>query len=259
MRVALCMSGQPRRAIENFSNIKKYIIEPNNADVFIHLNYDKTSRYIEKNHLNNGWCTYTEGIDDMVKTLYSPIKMMVETPKQFNNPNITLTKKKIEDTMHMNPHMTRDTAILHTKKQWLSMVYSIYKCNELKELYANEHGFVYDYVIRLRFDLSPTTVLDCSKLDPSYLYYQELNQPDNIISDWLNVGSNTIMNVYASIFLNAEYLNKFVYFKKEDRLETKTKNEISDECGGSVEYTVRDIMTLFKIPSRSIDVGLMWL
>jgi hypothetical protein len=259
MKIALCLSGQPRKVLENFPNIKKYIIEPNNADVFIHLNYDKNIQYIEKAHINNGICTYPENIDNIVNNLYSPKRMLVETPKLFNNPNIKLTSSRIANTVKMNNliNMTREEHIIHAKKQWTSMYYSIYKCNELKELYANEHGFVYDYVIRLRFDISPTKILDCSKLDPNYIYYQELNQPDNLISDWINFGSNMIMNVYASVFLNAEYINSFIFFKKEDRLENTI--EPSDECAGGSEFNIRDLITLFKIPNKSIDIGLTWM
>lgn len=254
MKVALCLSGQPRVALETFANIKKYIIEPNNADVFIHLNYDKNVNYIERSHLDNRVCTYPENIDDIVEKLYSPKRMLVETPKVFNNPNIKLTDLRIMRMREMNKHkqMTREEMIFHTKKQFMSMYYSIYKCNELKELYANENGFVYDYVIRLRFDALIDRELDCSKLDPNYIYYQELSQPDKLISDWINVGSNMIMNVYASIFLNLEYLNSFMFFKKEERLENTY--EESNECAGGVEYNIRDIMTLFKIPSKHFNI-----
>src|SRR6185436_17770941 len=39
MKVAVCLSGQPRYALECFPFIYQHIIEPNNADVFIHMNY----------------------------------------------------------------------------------------------------------------------------------------------------------------------------------------------------------------------------
>ena len=35
---------------------KYNIIKPNNADVFIHMNYDNEKRYMEKSHVDNGNC-----------------------------------------------------------------------------------------------------------------------------------------------------------------------------------------------------------
>jgi len=46
-KVALCISGQPRRALETFPFINENIIKPNNADVFIHMHYDDENLYID--------------------------------------------------------------------------------------------------------------------------------------------------------------------------------------------------------------------
>jgi hypothetical protein len=46
-KVALCISGQPRSALETFSLIYENIIVPNNADVFIHMNFDSNMNDFE--------------------------------------------------------------------------------------------------------------------------------------------------------------------------------------------------------------------
>ena len=84
-----------------------------------------------------------------------------------------------------------------------------------------ENNIHYDYVIRLRYDVAPRKKLICSNYDPNFIYYQDLKQPDNIISDWFNFGSNTIMNVYSSMFLHFNYINSYQYLKKEDRDQTE--------------------------------------
>ena len=132
------------------------------------------------------------------------------------------------------------------------MYYSIYKANELKELYANENGFVYDYVIRIRFDILPQEPILCRDLDPAYIHYLEIGQPDELISDWLNIGSNAIMNVYSSLYLNMEYLNTFQYYRKDDRLPNLL--EPSEVCGGGSEHMLRDLMHLYKIPKMAMTV-----
>jgi hypothetical protein len=252
MRVALCLSGQPRKAIETYKNIYEYIIKPNNADVFIHMNYE--NGYFEKTHIDNGTCIFPDGLDKEVVDLYKPISYQIEKPHDFKKPSFQVPENRIKNIQKMNHHKnwTDDQCKQHFIKQMTSMYYSIYKCNELKEVYSNEQGIKYDYVIRSRFDFCPFSPLICSQLDPSYLHYVELAQPDHIISDWFNVGSNSIMNVYASMYLQMDYLNTFTYFKKEDRHENTL--EPSEVCGGMAEHMLRDLMHLYRIPKR----GMIW-
>ena len=252
MKVAVCLSGQPRKALETYPYIYNNIILPNNADVFIHMNYDKDTCYIEKTHMDSGVCNYEKDIDIHLIELYKPKGVLIESPRNFQKPNFNVPEKRIENVMKMNSHknLSRDDAKKHIIKQLLSMYYSIYKSNELKELYATENGIVYDYVIRLRFDFLPHQPLLCSHLDPKYIYYVEMGQQDNLISDWMNIGSNATMNVYASLYLHIDYLNTFTYYKKYERLDNNL--EPSDICGGLYEYMLRDLMTLHKIPKYGL-------
>jgi hypothetical protein len=254
MRVALCISGQPRSSIQTFSYIYKNIIQPNNADVFIHMHYDPNNLYMEKGHVDNGNCMLESNIDKIMIELYKPKKFLVEPPRNFQKPNINIPEKRLERSKQMNSHKqwTDEEHKKHTVKQLTSQYYSIYKANELKEIYANENGFVYDYVIRVRFDLLPLQPIICSQLDPNYIHYLEMGQPDQLISDWLNIGSNTIMNVYSSLYLNMEYLNTFKYYKKSDRQPNLL--EPSDICGGMHEGMLRDLMHLYKIPKHGMRI-----
>lgn len=255
MRVAVCLSGQPRSVRKTFNSIFENIIKINNADVFIHMNYDENNPYIEKTHLGNKDCHYTENMINVVRELYKPVSILVEKPCDFYNPKLKSplprTLRIQNDNKHKN--MSLDQTERHMLKQMISMFYSIFKCNELKEKYALENGVVYDYVIRLRFDALIRKPLYCEFLQKDCIYYQNLGQPDDLISDWINVGSNCIMNVYSSIYLNLEYLNSFKYYKKQDR--KPNTYEPSDECSGLNEYIIRDIMDLYKIPKQAIDFG----
>jgi hypothetical protein len=253
MRVALCISGQPRKALETYLSIYENIIKPNNADVFLHMHYDKENSYIEKLHLDKGICVLEKDIDEKIIELYQPVKYIIETPRNFQKPNFQIPEKRAQGIQSMNQHrnLSMEESRKHCVKQMTSMYYSIYKCNELKELYANENGILYDYVIRVRFDFVPHQPLVCSQLDPHFIHYVEMGQPDQLISDWLNIGSNTIMNVYASLYLQMDYLNTFLYHKKEDRLPNDL--EPSDVCGGVYEHLLRDLMHLYKIPKRGMN------
>ena len=255
MRVAVCLSGQPRKALETYQYIYDNIIQPNNADVFIHMHYDNANLNIEKGHLDNGTCILTLELDTKLIDLYNPKRYLIEPPRNFQKPNIGVAETRLQNYQKMNSHRNYSDSEMktHMVKQLTSMYYSIYKCNELKEVYANEQGIVYDYVIRLRFDFLPREPVVCSQLDQNYIYYLELGQPDQLISDWFNIGSNTIMNVYASLYLNMDYLNTFMFFKKNDRLENIL--EPSEIYSGLNEHMLRDLMTLFCIPKRAIQLN----
>lgn len=252
MRVALCISGQPRNALQTYSNIYKNIIEPNNADVFIHMHYDNNNLFMEKAHADNGNCVLEKGIDQRLIDLYKPKRYLIEMPRNFQKPNIGIPEKRLENIKKMNHHKnwSDEQHIAYHVKQLTSMYYSIYKVNELKEIYANEEGFVYDYVIRIRFDLLPLEQILCEQLDPAKIHYLDIGQPDQLISDWLNIGSNLIMNIYSSLYLNMEYLNTFQYYKKEDR--PLNMLEPSDTYGGFSEHMMRDLMYMYKIPKQII-------
>jgi hypothetical protein len=78
-----------------------------------------------------------------------------------------------------------------------------------------------------------------------------MGQPDELISDWLNMGSNAIMNVYASLYLNMEYLNSFKFYPRSARQVNSL--EPSDVCGGLSEYMLRDLMYLYRIPKQAMN------
>lgn len=254
-KVALCISGQPRRALETYSFIYENIIKPNNADVFIHMHYDPNNLYIEKAHADNGNCYLQPNIDKQIIDLYQPKRFLIESPRDFKKPNIRIPEKRLEGIKHMNRHKnwTDEEHTQHIVKQLTSMYYSIYKSNELKEVYSNENGIVYDYVIRIRFDILPKEPIICSRLDPNYIHYLELGQPDDLISDWINIGSSTIMNVFASLYLNMDYLNTLFFYKNEDRLPNLL--EPSEICGGFSEHMLRDLMYLYKIPKKPMNTN----
>ena len=253
MKIALCLSGQPRNYREAFPYIYNHIILPNSADVFFHTWFDPNNRYMEKQHLGRGNCEAPEQTVEELVALYNPKAFLVEKPKLFNKPNLVISQKRIEHCRGMNPNMSDEECRVHMIKQHTSMYYSFFKSNELKEHYAHENGIVYDFVIRLRFDCVPLTPIVLESLDPHYLYFQDMGHPDELISDWIHFGSNLIMNVASSVYLHLEYLNKFTYYKQEDRIPNTL--EPSDVCGGMYEHTLRDMISLHKIPTRKLKLN----
>lgn len=74
--------------------------------------------------------------------------------------------------------------------------------NLIKEQYSIENNIEYDLVIRNRIDFSPHVILDLQdiKIDDDVLIYQDLNQPDNMISDWFAMGKTNAMNVFCGVY-----------------------------------------------------------
>ena len=79
------------------------------------------------------------------------------------------------------------------------MFYSMMMANLIKEQYSAETGVEYDLVIRNRIDYSPHVVLNLNdiSIDDDTLVYQDLNQPDGMISDWFGMGTTNKMNVFC--------------------------------------------------------------
>jgi hypothetical protein len=255
MRVALCLSGQPRSFQETYPYIYHNIIVPNHADVFVHLHYDASSPSMEKTHMGKGSCDTPVGADDAVFRMYKPLRYLVESPRNIQKPGFKVPEQRIDGSCVMNAgkQWSREEHSRHLVKQLTSMYYSMFKCNELKEVYANEHGIVYDYVIRIRFDAKPMMPLVCSQYDPNWFYYQELGQPDNLCSDWINFGSNAIMNVYTSMYFLMDYLSSLRFLQKGDRqVNTLEPSAVSP---GFSEYLVRDLLYRCNIPVKAFDIG----
>ena len=83
-----------------------------------------------------------------------------------------------------------------------SMFYSMMIANLLKEQYSTETGTEYDLVIRNRIDYSPHVVLKLDEItiDDDILIYQDLHQPDDMISDWFGMGTTNTMNVFCGVY-----------------------------------------------------------
>jgi hypothetical protein len=224
------------------------------------MHYDEDSLYIDKSHSDNGSCLLEKDIDKKVIEMYKPVKYLIEKPRNFTNINLNCSEKRLENHKKMNSHKnwTDEQNKKYIFKNLISMYYSIFKANELKEVYACENGILYDYVIRVRFDAIINKPLICSNYEPNFIYYAKIQQHDNLIADWINFGSNSIMNVYSSMFLNLEYINSFYFYKKEER-EPNTL-EPSETCSGLAEYMLRDLMYLYKIPKRPfyLDIELVY-
>lgn len=218
MRCAIIISGQPRNVIENFKNINKYILEPNNnPDIFIHswisdeifgtqefspwIEYDKLNDFHKKQFIKYKKYKYIPvcekipiDIGNIILQLYKPINFQFEAPKQFDFDSkfyniIPIEKKEIDKRLP-------DT---------LSMYYSTLISNELKKRYEDKLKFKYDYVMKIRFDLAFNQNFIFSNYPKNKLTFSDHHwkHPICFTNMWA-LGSSDIMDCYAETYYNIE-------------------------------------------------------
>lgn len=217
MKIALCLSGQPRFVKEAYPYIKQNIIDRYDTDVFCHFWYDDNienyqCKFGDTEHDLN-WAKYrlAKDVKDQVLDLYKPKKYSYQSPIEFQNANIDTTKSFEKYFGNIQKEEFKYFHIRNSHSMW----YSVLQSNLLKEQYRFETNTKYDVTIRSRFDLQIGVPLQLEKLDMNLVYYEEMGQPDNMVSDWFNFSNNDNMNVYSSIFLYWNYLYKSLMTKKE--------------------------------------------
>jgi hypothetical protein len=178
MKIAICISGQPRNFKQSYKSLKKYFLNKYNCDIYFHTwkinNFESTNFGFGNNQYSLTENDYNELIE-----LYQPKKYILEQPIVFDASGYKcpIWRQPLNNT--------------------LSMFYSLYKSFQLIEE-------KYDYVIRTRFDI------DYSKFN------LKLPQEGIILPEWNNdirvkdrgyydvfaIGKQQDMIVYSQTFSN---------------------------------------------------------
>ena len=192
MKTAICISGQPRNVHLAFPTINATLLEPNSPDVFIHLWLNKED--LDKPHFNS-WGDSVRTIDnDIIGNIfkkYNPKKIKIENQidfPQFNKYNLS-------------PY----------QKNMVSMLYSMKQSNNLKKDYELENNFLYDAVIRSRFDLALEETIKINSLDlDDKVYCLKDCHYHNGVNDQFAVGNSKNMDIFNSTYDNLdEFLSTF--------------------------------------------------
>ncbi len=95
----------------------------------------------------------------------------------------------------------------------ISMHYSIYKANQLKCEYEQEHNVTFDWVIRMRTDSDfKYDTFDLSSLSESLNIPSGEDWSENAINDQFAVGKSHDMNLYSSLYKNIQYTQSSKYY-----------------------------------------------
>jgi len=206
MRIAVCLSGQPRFLEKGYRQIFENIISKNdNVDFFIHTWWDNDLSAIGSNREY----TYKSNSLELIMEYYKPILMLNEPQIIFN----TYNDVDYETIKHISPY---------------SMFYSVKVANDLKSFYEKKNKFKYDVVIRCRFDvLIERFDIDLSDIDLSYIYTDSVGDEDaGFPNDQLAVSNSKNMDYYCSLYdkIDDYYNEGFKNFVGERLLKYHLKN-----------------------------------
>jgi hypothetical protein len=200
MKIALCISGQPRIPEKTFGSIKNNVIDPNNiTDVFVHSWWNKEwkdEQWVDR-HGKNKISLLKKNSFDFIREHYKPLKMEVE----HNDCSRYLNREYFEKL-----DCTIKGDVLHVQ----SMYHSIQKVNELKNLYKRENKIdKYDWVIRMRFDYVFNKPIIINNLDPNNIHVPGGIEWKDITdlpcaNDQFAIGREYIMDIYAATFESIE-------------------------------------------------------
>jgi len=175
MRTAVCLSGQARFISKNSQNILDNIILPPNADVFCYF-----------------WDTEGEVIEP-----YKAIEVF--SPKEH-----VLAPQEIFDESYLGFIPTEYRGAPNKYQNVHSMHYSTLQANLLKQKYEQDHGFLYDCVVRCRTDIRFKNAFAPSELNqsPQSLWVTNFGKSPAGIScaDQFAFSTSEQMDVYSECF-----------------------------------------------------------
>jgi hypothetical protein len=180
MKTAIILSGQPRSYQRYADVIKRNLIDPNNADVFIHC-----------------WCD-NSSLQQEIIDRYSPIDYFFEPQREFVNPGIDLEYTR--QCGYAGGTELPKYADYHIKATY-SMWYSI------KQAFHLVPYGEYDYVIKCRFDCGLHQPVVCRNYEKAALWAEDLGRPE-LVNNWLNFASWEIMYDYCHIYDKIDQLYK---------------------------------------------------
>lgn len=139
MKIALCLSGQPRCFDKGHVFHYHNIIKNNDVDVFCHVwNFNDVGKLIE---------------------LYNPKTIIVQESIKPNLSKYTRVPPPSPNWKVKDPAMST-----------YAQLYAIDKVFSLKRQYEKENNFKYDWAIRSRYDFAVNFQIPFSELSPDCLY-----------------------------------------------------------------------------------------
>lgn len=205
MKIALLISGQPRRYRHGHHELRRWFLERYDIDVYLHS--WKAKEFHKFNFFDQGKLEKVHKADDTLYenliNWYKPKDYLFESAIQFDGADL-----KGPNNQRLNSQMG----------MWMSL-------KRAWDLMENS-GVKYDLIMKTRYDLLFThrvtntspILKDLTKFDPNYLHYFGYPKNWNIdfqINDQIAIGGFEVMKKYCNlfpymlrtIFVDPEYTN----------------------------------------------------
>ena len=188
MKIALCISGQPRFFEKGYNHIKKNIIDVNkDVDIFLHFWFDKNE--INNTGYSNTSKTYTNNNSDNIQL------SNIEKIRKMYNPQKMSFEKQYDFNYFIKRDYSSNVSSLGNPFAIFSQYYSAHRSIILKNEYELENGLEYDVVIKCRYDLNIDKPLKITSYDEKLLYFHNdiKNSNETLINDGMYFGNNENM------------------------------------------------------------------
>lgn len=197
MKIALCISGQPRMWEKGFEYHYENIIKDNDVTVFLH-----------------SW--------EMPSEQMQAISEKYNAHSFITSPNITRDLSQYTNT----PPPSMFWKVKDGRMSTYAQMYAIYECMRTKREYEEYHNMTFDWVVRSRFDFAINTQIPFDILDNSKLYIPNCRMTPgrDFGNDQFAFSNSENMNHYANAFQHFdEYYNQGVMFMMEDFMSANWK------------------------------------
>ena len=171
MKIALCLSGQPRAFNQGYEFVHKNLLKDNDVTVFIHTWESEQAHESIMKYKARTWQIDPALTNDLSKYTNVP-------PPQPN--------WKVKDP---------------ARATW-NQLYGVMMCNSLKSEFELLYDMNFDWVIRSRFDFALNTAIDFNSLDNSKLYIPNCRMAParDFGNDQFAMSSSANMDKYADAF-----------------------------------------------------------
>ena len=196
VRIALCLSGQPRSVKQGYEFVKRNILDGNDVTVFCQV-----------------W--EADGAGDL--DLYKPEVMLME--KSLNT-----DLSKYTNVPPPQPNWkVKDPA----RSTW-NQLYAIEVANTLKSVYEQNENMKFDWVIRSRYDFAINVKIPFAELDNSKLYIPNCRQVPNrdFGNDQFAFSSSENMDKYADTYTHLDrFYDSGIQMMCEDMMSANWKEK----------------------------------
>lgn len=230
MKIALCLSGQPRFIDQGYNQLYDKLLSKSSVDCFIHCWWSMDMANKNMNSMNmanphNRSYIFKENTLELLQKYYNPISFLTEKHKNF---------ELIDDVYYEQPNKTTSVQ---------SMWYSIKMANQLKQQHEKLHNFKYDVVIRSRTDIILHKLCLEDLTETNCVYTDSVGKNKDFPNDQFCVSDSESSDYYSSLYDNLiNYKNEgFTWFVGERLLKYHmSKSSITSK------YTTSIINDIFK-------------